>query len=228
MVEAETGRASGRRARARAQTVARASRCRRLQEVVSRLHQGSHLRQEREVQAAVARQVCLRCGQSGHWARQCPSSGEKRKRTDDDSANINMVADADVYVATTGMAQTYNMGEEDSEAEDVAAQDGGAASLLGSWHQIRKYVKYLLEQGVNMDEIKVHPCQKGFRYGNSQLKKTKLCVVLPTYGWTEVEAASLHDQRDCPHSGREAGPGTPGCRGGLWQQEDEVAGRPLA
>ena len=54
--------------------------------------------------------------------------------------------------------------------------------MLGSRYQIRKYVKYLLlKHGVGLEEVEVHPCRKGFRYGNSQLEETKICVVVPTY-----------------------------------------------
>ena len=55
--------------------------------------------------AALGKQLCLRCGQPGHGARNCPQSGngEKRKRLDDDAEDINMVENVD--------AQVYSMDE---------------------------------------------------------------------------------------------------------------------
>ena len=78
-------------------------------------------------------------------------------------------------------AQVYSLDDGDSEGEDSAVQDGGAGALLGSRHQVKKYIKYLVEKGVDMAEVEVYPCTKGFRCGNSQLEETKTCVVVPTY-----------------------------------------------
>ena len=43
------------------------------------------------------RQLCLRCGNAGHWARNCPMPpGSDKKRKIEDESGVNMVADADV------------------------------------------------------------------------------------------------------------------------------------
>ena len=58
--------------------------------------------------AAVGRQVCLRCGQSGHWARDCPA-GEKKHRLDTQAGandEVMMVMDAD---PTDNHSRTYAM-----------------------------------------------------------------------------------------------------------------------
>ncbi|CAJ1359270.1 unnamed protein product, partial [Effrenium voratum] len=59
--------------------------------------------------------------------------------------------------------------------------DGGAALVLGSRHYIRKYMRYLLENGYDVREIDIFRCQKGFRYGNSEKEVTNLCVLLPIH-----------------------------------------------
>ena len=57
-----------------------------------------------------------------------------------------------------------------------------AAQVLSSDRdQVKKYIKYLAEKGVDMAEVEVYPCAKGFRYGNSQMEETKTCVAVPTY-----------------------------------------------
>ncbi|CAK9113644.1 unnamed protein product [Durusdinium trenchii] len=59
--------------------------------------------------------------------------------------------------------------------------DGGAASVLGSACQIRKYLRFLLEQGYNIHDIPMFHCEKGFKYGNSMKETTNRCMVLPVF-----------------------------------------------
>ncbi|CAJ1379598.1 unnamed protein product, partial [Effrenium voratum] len=115
----------------------------------------------------------------GKGKRNCPSAGEKRKRVADQDADINMVEDADDVKDDD--RRIYHLDEDDSDSDDVAVQDGGAASLLASRQQVRKYLKYLLEKGVARDEIQVHPCTKSFKYGNSEKGDSQVCVMAPTY-----------------------------------------------
>ncbi|CAJ1358550.1 unnamed protein product [Effrenium voratum] len=63
----------------------------------------------------------------------------------------------------------------------VATARSGSGSMTMPRHQVKKYIKYLVEKGVDMAEVEVYPCTKGFRYGNSQMEATKTCVVVPTY-----------------------------------------------
>ncbi|CAL1148549.1 unnamed protein product [Cladocopium goreaui] len=115
--------------------------------------------------AGYGKKLCLRCGQPGHMARNCPTASADRKRKVDDDDAINMV---ETY-ATEGV---YNLDDDDDETgEDVAVQDGGASSVLGSARQIRKYLTFLLENGFGIHEIPVFECEKGFKYGNS-MKET--------------------------------------------------------
>lgn len=131
-------------------------------------------------QDALGRQVCLRCGGSGHWARNCPvqpGQGEKKRKVDDELSDIKMVAEM--------VTEDYMVDVEEKElvaADDLAIQDSGAASVLGSLTYIRKYVNYLKACGIDVEnEVEVFECNKGFRYGNSQKEKTNRCCLLPIY-----------------------------------------------
>ena len=125
--------------------------------------------------AALGSNKCLRCGQTGHWARNCPiAAGQKRKAEAPPDTEINMVTD-EVEV---------NMHEDDgteSEPDDTAMLDCGAASVLISKIQVRRYLKVLLMNGFDIQTLQVWPCSKGFRFGNSQRHISKICVLLPTF-----------------------------------------------
>ena len=76
----------------------------------------------------------IRCGQAGHWARNCPTGGEKRKRQED-ADDVNMVNNMDIDEDCK--TEIYALDKEDLDAAGVAVRNGGAAS---SRYQIKKYV----------------------------------------------------------------------------------------
>ena len=137
--------------------------------------------------AAVGRQVCLRCGQAGHWARDCPA-GEKKRRLDPQAGEVMMVMDADPTDGMDNHSRTYAMTpvyaldndeDDDNQTCNRAVQDGGAASVLGSLLHVKRYLRHLLENGFPLDTLEVYACKKSFRYGNSATEATGLCVLLP-------------------------------------------------
>ena len=120
----------------------------------------------------------------------------------------------------------YDLAAEDEKDDTVntAAQDGGAASVLGSRHYIRKYMRYLLENGYDVCEIDIFRCQKGFRHGNSEKEVTNLCALLPIHvGGQEDQGAHLREQGHGTDPLRQAHHGEIGPSAGLQREEDEVA-----
>ena len=122
--------------------------------------------------AAVGRQVCLRCGQAGHWARNCPAngSGDKKRKVEENSDEVMMVTEV------FAMDQLDN---DEDEPLNEAVQDGGAGSVLASVYSIRRYLLYLLAQGFDLNTIEAMRCKKGFKYGNSATETTDTCLLLP-------------------------------------------------
>ena len=124
---------------------------------------------QRRGQAAIGRQICLRCGQPGHWARPCPSSPDKKRKLESEDA---------VLMVTEVYAMDELDGQED-EPLSTAVQDGGAASVLGSRHRVRRYLHHLMSLGYDLDTVETFRCRKGFRYGNSETEVTDMCLLLP-------------------------------------------------
>ncbi|CAE6924520.1 GIP [Symbiodinium sp. CCMP2592] len=80
------------------------------------------------------------------------------------------------------MVETYALDEHDGLDLDscgLTVQDGGAASVLGSRHSVKRYLSYLVERGFDLADLRIFACKKGFRYGNSQTEVAKMCVLLP-------------------------------------------------
>ena len=126
---------------------------------------------------------CLRCGQAGHYAKHCPQAGvNKRKAETGTEDAVNMVEDLTADDDAVDLDGDVNMMDEaDSEPEDVAIWDCGAASVLVSRAYLRKYVKHLMMLGYETDEIQAWTCTKGFKFGNGNKDATNQCVLLPTF-----------------------------------------------
>ena len=142
----------------------------------------------------VGRQICLRCGQSGHWARDCPTGGEKKRKVEPVEDEVMMVQDhADVFAMDN---EDY---ETDYELCTTAVQDGGAASVLGSITYVQRYLRYLMVNGYDMGNLEVYRCRKGFRYGNSETEMTDLCILLPVVlGNRKMKVLAYITKGKCP------------------------------
>ena len=131
--------------------------------------------------AALGAVKCLRCGMAGHYAKACPQS-VKRKADGppDGDSMVNMVAEDDA----SENVQQVNMHEDDgeeSEPDDTGIWDCGAASVLVSRMQLKRYLRQLLMAGFDVHDIKAWTCTKGFRFGNGNKDKTNICVLLPMW-----------------------------------------------
>ncbi len=80
----------------------------------------------------------MRCGQAGHFARDCLKGGDKKRKAEDDE--ITMVE------------EFTNEEQSEPNDEDTAVMDSGAASVLGSRSRIYDYIKCLEKKRVNVDE----------------------------------------------------------------------------
>ena len=170
---------------------------------------------------AVGKTLCLRCGQPGHWARNCSQAASSdKKRKIENADEINMVMDA-------MPEECYHLDTEDGdyESDDKAVQDGGAASVLGSAKQIKKYLRYLLEKGFDLNEIKVYECTKTFFLLRKQPERDDHEVPLSSnlLRWQADRCAHLCDQGRSATPLREATPRRARACHRLWHEEDALA-----
>ena len=114
---------------------------------------------------ALGKSLCLCCGVAGHQAKNCPASGDRKRKADN-------AGDEDDVRMAVGYDESFSTQDLDN-LTDRAVQDGGAASVLGSRKMVGNYIKLLEVLGVNIHkEAEVFKCQKGFKYGNSQKEIT--------------------------------------------------------
>ena len=85
----------------------------------------------------MGRNLCLRCDQAGHYARNCPSNPDKKRKVEDNSMMVE---------------EHYDLAAEDEQDDTVstAVQDGRAATTSGSTCFI-----YFLENGYDVRELQI-------------------------------------------------------------------------
>jgi len=121
------------------------------------------------------------------YARNCPQAVNKRKAE-------TPAEDEVLMVENTGEIDNINIHDDDgteSEPDDTAIWDCGAASVLVSRSHLRRYVKMLMIAGYDVHKIKAWTCEKGFRFGKWEQGQDKL-VCTP---------ADLVSRRTSRHSG---------------------------
>jgi hypothetical protein len=121
--------------------------------------------------AAVGKQTCLRCGQVGHWARNCPqatssASSAKRPRPEDDDAMAMMAEEC------------FHTGDTSDSTPSHAILDGGAVSFLVGNIVYERYLRQLNEAGYTKP-VRTLQCNKNFRFGSDKTETSRSCAILP-------------------------------------------------
>ena len=107
--------------------------------------------------------VCLRCGQTGHYANECPSAPRKRQRPEGEG--VTMMAAPNV----------------EHDESSMAVLDGGATSLMAGYDTIYRYLDKLRSRGYNLKSILTFSCQKTFRFGNDAVSTATTAIMLPMF-----------------------------------------------
>ena len=138
------------------------------------------------IQARAQATKCLKCGQPGHWAAQCPqgrppsskgasakdggSSSPKRSRTD---GAAMMVRD----LTQEGLCGLPHLSDEGW----YGIQDGGASSVVCGHDTLMQIVDYLRPRGVHPDRFQFLRTNKLFGFGGDAARTAEWSVRLPCY-----------------------------------------------
>ena len=120
--------------------------------------------------------VCLRCGERGHYARDCPKPpSAKRTRTENDSP-VYMVSDC--HRETLAHPVALMNGQPDSQSRQCSALwDCGATAVIIGKNTLLSLVQ-IYRQNL-MPEIHLVRTYKKFRYGNDQVGTSEWAALLP-------------------------------------------------
>ena len=119
--------------------------------------------------AARGDSTCLRCGQQGHWARNCPKNPQGVKRGREDEATIAMVSDDAGNVHT----------EDEISDSRLGMLDGGASTMVVGATTLWRYITYLLQRGIDIRDLDCYTCSKWLRFGNDQSQECTLGSKVP-------------------------------------------------
>ena len=121
--------------------------------------------------------TCLKCGQPGHWAAQCPlsspsppTSPAKRAR---DAAMMAM--DSSPSLPSDPVFTVLN------DSRLVAQQDGGASAFLGGHRPVMAAISHLIDLGVPADRFRFSRCNRRFMFGGDASLNANWSVHLPVF-----------------------------------------------
>ena len=133
---------------------------------------------------AKAASTCLRCGQQGHWAANCPqppsrsSGGTKRAAPGTPSSNVTEgMALHDAPDAAMLMFQDVD----GHERPDTVMLDPGASAFLAGYHPFKRYVELLRDWGYPVEELEMVRCERRFQFGGDAAAMSRWSVLLPVF-----------------------------------------------
>ena len=117
--------------------------------------------------------TCLKCGQPGHWAAQCPMGNSPSSRSTTTSPSKKARTDGQAMMA---------IGYVD-KPKDVttirATIDTGASSVVIGHNPLMRVIEQLLQDGVPLDELRFRPANKVFHFGGDASSVASWSVHLP-------------------------------------------------
>ncbi|CAJ1372449.1 unnamed protein product [Effrenium voratum] len=114
---------------------------------------------------------CLRCGQPGHWAAQCPQNSQPNSPNKRPKPADSMVAQEETAYLEDHVDQPYITG----------TQDGGASSVLCGHDVLMQLLTKLYHKGLPLEEIQFSRTNKSFRFGGDNSSISTWSVHLPVF-----------------------------------------------
>ena len=127
---------------------------------------------------AKANMTCLRCGQVGHWAVNCPqnpkgSSSPSNKRPAPSSTTTEGMA------LQAEQAMLLFQDENGLDHPEATMLDPGASAFLSGFGPFKRYVQHLSEIGYPVNTIRFARCERQFQFGGDASSKARWTVDLP-------------------------------------------------
>eukprot|EP00435_Cladocopium_sp_Y103_P011780 s1452_g3.t1 len=121
-------------------------------------------------QRAAAALQCLRCGQPGHFAANCPIKSTNKKRPATESMARH---DEGALVTFTD--------KDGTERLDVALLDPGASAFLCGYGPMVRYIKHLEQLGFPIKQILFYQCDRKFHFGGDAASMAHWVVRMPMF-----------------------------------------------
>ena len=128
--------------------------------------------------ARAAATQCLRCGQPGHWASQCPT--KVAASTGGSPTKRPKPSDAMMVSGPTPDVEVHELAA-DVFGRCVGIQDGGASSVVTGHGYLMKLLDGFLSQGVSAEEFRFSRTDKTFLFGGDNRAQASWCIHLPVW-----------------------------------------------
>ena len=143
----------------------------------------------RQIQArGQAASKCLRCGQTGHWAANCPQ-GSTRSSPTSKSTNASPSHSPSKKAKTDGSAMMVrDMAKQHADGLPhlcssgwYGIQDGGASSVVVGHETLMRIMDHMTPRGLSVDRYLFMATDKMFGFGGDTSRRADWSVRLPVY-----------------------------------------------
>ena len=124
--------------------------------------------------------TCLRCGQQGHWAANCPQSTSPKSSGAKRPAPTESMAQA----LDNGASEMTMLTFQDSSGNErpvCVMLDPGASAFLSGYQPFRRYLQHLQERGFPVHLIHMTQGRRRFQFGGDAASWSNWSAHLPVF-----------------------------------------------